>query len=57
MIKGHEKWGKNGKNATLYVPIRITIRSADTGAVLGEINHHKDTCLIAKGGNPGRGIR
>lgn len=55
--KGHEKWGVNGKNATLRVPTRVTVINVDTGECIGEISHHNDTLLAAKGGDPGRGIR
>jgi len=55
--RGQEKWGRNGQNATLRVPLGIRIRRVDTGEVIGEINRHKETCVIAQGGDPGRGIR
>ena len=55
--KGFEKWGQNGKNATLRIPTRVRVINVDTGECIGEISYPNDTLLVAKGGDPGRGIR
>lgn len=49
------KFGKNGKDITIQVPIGTVCKNADTCEFLFEIVNHDEKFLLAKGGRGGRG--
>lgn len=52
--KGSSRHGQKGEDAILFAPPGTIIRDAD-GAIAGELQHHGDRMLVAKGGRGGRG--
>ena len=47
--------GKCGKDLYIKIPVGTVIKDAKTGKIIGDITHHEQTLLVAKGGRGGRG--
>lgn len=47
--------GKCGKDLYIKIPVGTVIKDAKTGKIIGDITHHAQTLLVAKGGRGGRG--
>ena len=47
--------GKCGKDLFIHVPLGTVVRDMKTGKVIGDIKHHDEKLLLAKGGRGGRG--
>jgi GTP-binding protein len=52
---GSNKTGGSGRDIALEVPAGTIVRDAGTGAVLGDLVHHGDEIIVARGGKGGRG--
>ena len=48
-------FGKGGEDLYIPVPIGTIVRDADTDEELGDLTHHDDTLLVARGGKGGWG--
>lgn len=53
--QGKSRFGRDGKDLELRVPIGTVVKDADTGEVIGEIIEDGQRLLVAKGGRGGRG--
>ncbi len=53
--RGKSQTGASTDDVYLPVPPGTIVHDADTGALLGEVLHHGDTLLVARGGRGGRG--
>lgn len=53
--EGSNRTGKSGKDVVLPVPPGTVIRDLGTGDVIGEVLHHDDELVVAKGGRGGKG--
>lgn len=47
--------GKCGKDLYIKIPVGTVIKDTKTGKIIGDITHHEQTLLVAKGGRGGRG--
>lgn len=47
--------GKCGKDLYIKIPVGTVIKDAKTGKIIGDITHHEQTLIVAKGGRGGRG--
>lgn len=47
--------GKCGKDLYIKIPVGTVIKDAKTDKIIGDITHHEQTLLVAKGGRGGRG--
>ena len=47
--------GKCGIDLYIKIPVGTVIKDAKTGKIIGDITHHEQTLLVAKGGRGGRG--
>ena len=52
---GRGKYGKNGADLAVPVPLGTVVKNSDTGYELGEITHHGQMLQIATGGRGGLG--
>lgn len=52
---GNNKFGKNGGDIELRVPVGTQIRDAQTGELVVDLVSHKQRVVLAKGGQGGRG--
>lgn len=52
---GRERTGRKGQDLTVRVPVGTRILDEETGELLGELLQHKQTLLVAKGGERGIG--
>jgi GTP-binding protein len=52
---GARKTGKGGKDIVIEVPVGTVIRESETGALLGDLTHHDQAIIVARGGRGGRG--
>lgn len=53
--QGKSRFGKDGADLVLRVPIGTVIKDADSGEVIGEIIEDGQELVVAKGGRGGRG--
>lgn len=53
--KGAKKFGKDGADVILKVPVGTVIREKNSGKVIADMNKKGMTKVIAKGGNGGKG--
>ena len=53
--KGDDRTGKKGDDYIVRAPVGTKISDAETGEVIGDLNHPGDTLLVAKGGWHGLG--
>lgn len=53
--QGKSRFGKDGEDLVLRVPVGTVIKDAESGEVIGEIVEDGQELLIAKGGRGGRG--
>jgi GTPase len=53
--RGRLQTGKSGEDLYIRAPIGTEVWDADTGELLGDLTHHQQTLLVAKGGNHGLG--
>lgn len=53
--QGKSRFGKDGEDLYLRVPIGTVIKDADSGELIGEIVEDGQQLLVAKGGRGGRG--
>ncbi len=53
--KGDDRTGKRGEDCIVRAPVGTKISDAETGEVIGDLNHEGDTLLVAKGGWHGLG--
>ncbi|MGL9733804.1 MAG: Obg family GTPase CgtA [Symbiopectobacterium sp.] len=53
--KSHDCTGKRGKDITIKVPIGTRVLDESTGEVLGDMTHHEQRLMVAKGGWHGLG--
>jgi GTP-binding protein len=51
----NQKFGKNGKNAVVEVPLGTIVKNAETGEFLGEVLEDGQEFIILKGGRGGLG--
>ena len=47
--------GANAEDVVVRVPLGTVITDVDTGLIIGDLVHHKDRVIVAKGGRGGRG--
>lgn len=47
--------GKCGKDLYIKIPVGTVIKDVKTGKIIGDITHHEQILLVAKGGRGGRG--
>ena len=47
--------GRCGKDLFIHVPLGTVVRDLKTGKIIGDIKHHDEKLLLAKGGRGGRG--
>jgi GTP-binding protein len=52
---GRQKHGKAGEDLTLYVPVGTVVRDAESGDVLGDLEEHGASIMVARGGRGGLG--
>lgn len=52
---GSKCYGKDGGNLTIKVPMGTVVIDYSTGKIMGDLSHHGDTCVVAKGGKGGKG--
>ncbi|MBI4951123.1 MAG: GTPase ObgE [Myxococcales bacterium] len=50
-----DKYGRGGRTKTLRVPLGTQVFDAETGDRLGDITHHDEALVVAKGGAGGLG--
>lgn len=53
--QGKSRFGKDGEDLVLRVPVGTVVKDADSGEVIGEIVEDGQQLLVAKGGRGGRG--
>jgi GTP-binding protein len=53
--QGKSRFGKDGEDLVLRVPVGTVVKDADTGEVIGEIIEDGQQLMVAKGGRGGRG--
>src|SRR5687768_13724876 len=53
--QGKSRFGKDGEDLVLRVPVGTVVKDADTGEIIGEIVEEGQEMLVAKGGRGGRG--
>ncbi len=53
--QGKSRFGRDGKDLELRVPVGTVVKDAETGEVIGEIIEDGQRLLVAKGGRGGRG--
>jgi GTP-binding protein len=51
----NQKFGKNGKNAVVEVPLGTIVKNAETGEFLGEVLEDGQELIVLKGGRGGLG--
>jgi len=52
---GARKTGKSGEDTIIQVPVGTVVRDESTGALLGDLTHHGQDLVVARGGRGGRG--
>lgn len=52
---GRQKTGKSGEDVVIRVPIGTIVIDEDTGEQLGDLTHHGERLLVARGGRGGLG--
>ena len=52
---GNHKYGKDGENQIIEVPLGTVAKNAETGEILSEITDHNQESVIVEGGMGGRG--
>lgn len=52
---GAKQHGRSAEDIVLRVPIGTVVRDADTKRLLGDLRHHGEEIVVAKGGRGGRG--
>jgi len=52
---GKDCYGRAGRDQELYVPVGTVVYDSESGEKLGELLHHEDRLVVAKGGDGGRG--
>ncbi len=53
--KGKNMHGASGENLYLRVPVGTVVRDAQTGRLIGDLTHHGQELIVARGGRGGRG--
>lgn len=53
--RGSDQYGKSGDDLILRMPVGTQIFDADTEVLIGDLTHHGQELVIAKGGNGGWG--
>jgi GTPase len=53
--KGSEKTGRSGVDIIVRIPLGTIVKDEDTGEVLADCNTDGQTCIVARGGDGGRG--
>jgi GTP-binding protein len=55
--RGKQQTGRSGEDCTLLVPVGTQVRDADSRELLGDLTEEDDCCVVARGGEGGRGNR
>jgi GTPase len=53
--QGSNKFGKQGEDIFIKVPVGTVISNAETGIVIGDLTEHGQEIIVARGGKGGRG--
>lgn len=53
--RGKQQAGKGGADLTLLVPVGTEVRDGDSGEVLHDLTSDGDRCVVARGGDGGKG--
>jgi GTPase len=53
--QGKDKYGRSGADLRVRVPVGTRVIDADSGELLGEVLHHQQAMIVARGGRGGRG--
>jgi GTPase len=53
--QGSNKFGKDGKDLTIHVPVGTIIYDARGGFILKDMTHEGDSVVVARGGEAGKG--
>jgi GTP-binding protein len=53
--RGKDQYGKAGKDLTVGVPVGTQVYDFDSGELIGDLDAHGATLVVAKGGQGGRG--
>jgi GTP-binding protein len=53
--EGSNRYGKEGEDLIIKVPLGTVVKDFNTGEILGDIVTHNQTLLVARGGKGGRG--
>jgi GTPase len=53
--RGSDQKGRDGSDSVIRVPLGTVVRSADSGALVGDLVTHEQRVIVARGGRGGRG--